>query len=132
MSENYSEQNNEQNNEQKKVYSCPVCGNGVKFTMDPKTKQLKALKCKTNQYDSIAKENIGCDFIIYSNQKLLAPKLLLKEELKELVSGEVLRINDLNVFVDAKNPTIGKNKKKEDVRYYLKIERDEDIEEEVI
>jgi len=128
MSENYSEQSNEQ----KKTYSCPVCGNGVKFTIDPKTKQLKALKCETNQYDLIAKESIGCDFIIYSNQKLLAPKLLLKEELKQLVAGEVLRINDLNVFIDAKNPTIGKNQKKNDVRYYLKIERDEDIEEEVI
>jgi len=122
----------EQKNIQKPTYSCPVCGSGVKFTTDPKTKQLKALKCATNQYDAVANQNVGCDFIIYSNQKLLAPKLLLKEELKELVLGKKLRINDMNVYVDAKNPTIGKNKKKQDIRYYLKIERDEDIEEEVI
>lgn len=132
MNENDMQGNEIQSNESKPTYSCPVCGNGVKFTADPKTKQLKALKCETNQYDSVAKQNIGCDFIIYSNQKLLTPKLLLKEELKELVLGKILRINDMNVYIDAKNPTVGKNQKKAVVRYYLKIERDEDIEEEVI
>ncbi|WP_321778825.1 hypothetical protein [Sulfurimonas sp.] len=123
---------NEQGNEQKKAYNCPVCGAGVKFITDPATKKLKAIKCATNIYDQQQKQNVGCDFIVYSNQKLLEPKLLLKDELKALVAGDTLRINNLTVFVDAKNPTVGKNKKKEEVRYYLKIERDEDIEEEVI
>jgi len=121
----------ENENKPKPSYDCPVCGDGVKFTTDPLTKKLKAIKCATNQYDQIAKQNTGCDFIVYSNQKLLHPKLLLKDELKELVLGKTLRINDMNVFIDAKNPTNGKNQKKKDVRYYLKIERDEDIEEEV-
>ncbi|WP_324171114.1 hypothetical protein [Sulfurimonas sp.] len=123
---------NEQGNEQKKAYNCPVCGAGVKFTTDPTTKKLKAIKCATNIYDQQQKKNVGCDFIVYSNQKLLEPKLLLKDELKALVGEDTLRINNLTVFIDAKNPTIGKNKKKEEVRYYLKIERDEDIEEEVV
>ena len=113
-------------------YKCPVCGEGVKFTSDPLTKKLKAIKCATNVFDRGLGHNVGCDFIVYSNQKLLEPKVLLKEELKSLVAGETLRINNQNVYIDAANPTVVQNKKsKKDVRYYLKIERDEDIEEEI-
>ena len=67
----------------------------------------------------------------YSQKK---PTVLLNYKRAKLIKkfdGKKLRINNLNVYVDAQNPTIAKNKKKKEVRYYLKIDRDEDIEEDI-
>jgi hypothetical protein len=74
---------------------------------------------------------VGCDFAVYSVQTLLKPKILSKVELKELTSGNKMRIQKQDVYVDAHNPTVGKNRKGEAVNYYLKIEKDERKEEDV-
>lgn len=118
--------------EQTEKVRCPICNNELKYVLTPGTKELVSIQCKGYDYNKFAKRNLGCDFEIYSNQNLLAPKKLNRIELKKLAAGEKLKINNLNVYVDAKNPSVVPNKKtKENKNYYLKIERDDYLEEDV-
>ena len=131
MSEEREEDNNSETEKESKA-QCPICKNGLRYVLTPNTHELVSIQCKGYSYNKFAKRNLGCDFEIYSNQKLLHPKKLNKIELKRLATGEKLRINDLNVFVDVKNPAVVEDKKtRKQKNYYLKIERDDYIEEDV-
>jgi len=110
---------------------CLVCGGDLKSIKDGTTKKFKAISCK-----SFSSNGNGCDYILYSNHTKLAPKSFTKEELLEMhdkaVAGESIRIKEFNCSVDVKSPGIIKGKgDKPDTNFYIKVQKDADIEEDV-
>lgn len=125
-------ENNNKEEVKKIEHKCCVCGEKVKWVSNP-DKTLKALRCSTGRYDKILNKDIGCDFIAYAKQNLLSPRKLNKEDLLKINAGDTIRVGEKNVYIDPKNPNIFANSKtKKSVNYYVRVERDEDIEEEVI